>query len=230
VAGVLSVLLAAGRRRAQALSEQTRAGQLGYNALLRGAGRGLDPALSAAAVTLTRWGSWRGARDVGSARSVSVARGLPMLTLPFLVVFGLLLGAVNTSGHARARGAGHVGAARLELLFSCAVTPEPGHARVPARVDVGLIVLIGLAMNSRIAVMLSMMAFVAAAMLVPVLAPAEVDLVNTLGLNAMLPRCARRRVFVPGGGFRTRSRWARRGVHPCWVSSSERSARWACRC
>jgi len=68
-------------------------------------------------------------------------------------------------------------------------------------------------------------------MLVPVLAPGEVDLVNTLGLNAMLTAVAlAARVVRARAWVRTRSRWAGRGVHRAGLGAAERMRAMGVRC
>jgi len=131
----------AGTARVLRLSpEQTRAGQLGYNALLVGLGVASILPLSAAAVDADRGGG-RGGVLVTSVlhASVSVARGLPMLTAAVPRRVRAAAGAVNTSGLMHvARGARTCGPRGWSCLFSCAGTSRAWAPLVCLpRVDVG---------------------------------------------------------------------------------------------
>lgn len=182
--GVASVFLALATARALGLSpEQRRSGQLSYNALMVG--------LAVAAVApLTQ--ATLGVLVVAVVASVlvtaalhvalGVGYGLPVLTLPFLAVFYLTVGALPP-------GAAHVTAADPGLVPS--YLRALGSILCAPRVDAGLLVLAALLLHSRVAAALSFAAFALVWRVSPALAP-------TLGLNGLLVAMALGAVwFIP---------------------------------
>lgn len=184
LAGVSSVLLALATASALGLPpEQRRSGQLSYNALMVGlALSALTPptpfALGVLAVAVVASVLVTAALHL----ALGVGHGLPLLTLPFLAVFYLTVGALPP---AAAYPLSHAGllSSYLQALGSILCAP---------RVDAGLLVLAALLLHSRIAAALSLAVFALAFRLAPALAP-------TLGLNAMLVAMALGAVwFIPG--------------------------------
>jgi len=185
LAGVSSVLLALATASALGLPpEQRRSGQLSYNALMVGlALSALSPpspfALGVLAVAVVASVLVTAALHL----ALGVGHGLPVLTLPFLAVFYLTVGALPQGAAPLALSEGGLLASYLQALGSILCAP---------RVDAGLLVLAALLLHSRIAAALSLSVFALAFHLSPALAP-------SLGLNAMLVAMALGAVwFIPG--------------------------------
>ena len=185
LAGVASVLLALATASALGLPpEQRRSGQLSYNALMVGlALSALTPpspfALGVLVVAVVASVLVTAALHL----ALGVGHGLPVLTLPFLAVFYLTIGALPQGAAPLALSEGGLLASYLQALGSILCAP---------RVDAGLLVLAALLLHSRIAAALSLSVFALAFHLSPALAP-------SLGLNAMLVAMALGAVwFIPG--------------------------------
>lgn len=183
LAGVASVLLALSAARALGLSpEQRRSGQLSYNALMVGLALSALTPLTPAALGVLAVAVVASVLVTAALHlALGVGYGLPVLTLPFLAVFYLTVGALPPGAPHALADAG-LGPSYLRALGSIVCAP---------RVDAGLAVLAALLLHSRIAAALSLAAFALAWRLAPGLAP-------TLGLNGMLVAMALGAVwFIP---------------------------------
>ncbi|MEZ4393776.1 MAG: urea transporter [Polyangiales bacterium] len=188
-AGLFAVGVSVATARALRLPpEQIRSGQLSYNALMVGlAMAALAPATwaSLALLTLAAAASVLAASALDLA--LRVGHGLPVLTLPFLVTFYLAMGTFPP-------GAAHP-AAPVDALAGA--IPEGvlagwlralGAILCAPRLDAGALVLVALALHSRVALALSLAGFALAftlcrALVGDVCAP---WLAATAGLNGML--------------------------------------------
>ncbi|MEL6177953.1 MAG: urea transporter, partial [Myxococcota bacterium] len=179
----------------------TRSGAFGYNALLIGLGGAamLAPSIEATVMTLVAAaGSVLVTAALQSALSTSFA--LPVLTLPFLGVFYMLMGSAPLFD----LGAG---AAMTDPLASHLALPTPvtmylrslGAIFFAPRVDVGLAVVVALLVYSRIGWMLSVVGFALAWLMgVHLIGLPAAVLPLVLGYNFMLTAIALGGVwFVP---------------------------------
>jgi urea transporter/murein DD-endopeptidase MepM/ murein hydrolase activator NlpD len=199
--GILAVFVSTITSLALSFDRDTIAsGAFGYNALLVGLGvgatfTGLSPALptvvlaSIATVVVT-----------AALRSWLAPVALPPLSLPFLAVFYLLLGA---AGLARLPYGPFLSTASVldsvlpDLVLAYLRTL--GSLFFLARADAGLLVLVALTVNSRIGTALSLLSFGAVVILDRhVLSLADGSMLHVLGYNAVLTGIALGGVwFVP---------------------------------
>jgi murein DD-endopeptidase MepM/ murein hydrolase activator NlpD/urea transporter len=199
-AGLASVLLALGAARALKLSpEQSRSGQLAYNALMVGLALA---ALAPPTATTFALGAVAVVASVMVTASMhlmlGVRHGLPVLTLPFLAVFYTTLGAAPAGVSAHLHGP-EIDTVR-ELLPPLVYTylQSIGSFLFLPRVDAGLIVLCAFIGHSRIATCLSFAGFALAWTIAPEFAHADPAFVPMLGLNCMLVAVALGSVwFIP---------------------------------
>ncbi|MEI8254522.1 MAG: urea transporter, partial [Deltaproteobacteria bacterium] len=200
VAGLASVLLAITVARVMRLApEGTDAGAHSYSALLVGLGAAmvipppfppLASLLAALAVLVA----------VSLTASLGAALTLPALTLPFLAAFYLLLSALALGHTAHLAPATDPGPLALALpVWARAYLRALGALLFLPRVDAGVMVLLALALHSRIAVFLSAVGFAVVYPLALGAAPShDASLVIGLGLNGMLVAMALGGVwFVP---------------------------------
>ena len=177
--------------------ESVRAGDYGYGALLVGLGLGQTFAPGPATAALLVAGAAASVIATAALRTWLGTVSLPVLTLPFLAVFQLVLGAAASAG--------------AEPL-SHAWDPSPLADALPAglvlfvrslgglfflpRLDAGALVLLALVFHSRIAASLAASAFTAVLLLAGRMAalPAGAG-VEALGYNAMLTAMALGGVF-----------------------------------
>jgi len=203
VAGLASALLATGVARLLSFEpDAIRAGLFGYNALLVGLGVAAVLPHSGITLGLGVLGVVASVLATAAFRSaLSVTWGLPVLTLPFLSVFYLVLGAAPLLG---------------QPLLPLASPSVPLDAWLPEalrdylrclgaifflpRADAGALVLAALAMYSRIGVLLSIGAWAIAFLLgLPLLTHASPLLSWVVGYNFVLVAVALGGVwFVPG--------------------------------
>lgn len=201
--GLAAVLLATAIARGLGYAEDAvRDGLFGYNALLVGIGVAALLPLDAVAVGLGTVAVFATVLATAAARSVLwQSYGLPVLTVPFLVVFYLVLGAAPLLGaHLiplpppdAPLDALLTGAARDYLRSLGAIFFLP-------RTDAGALVLLALAAFSRIGVVLSLLGFgVAYCMGLPILLESTDLLAWVIGYNFILVAVALGGVwFVPG--------------------------------
>ncbi|MGM0576716.1 MAG: urea transporter [Myxococcota bacterium] len=204
LAGALAVVLSIAAARLLGLSpDVTRAGLYGYSALLVGLGMavlfepepGLWGVLAVGVVMAV-------VATAGFHASVGQVLGVPSLTLPFLAVFWLILGALPLLGFTR-------------VPFEIVPSPLDAHLPRPVlaylqsfgavfflpRVEVGLGVALALLVHSRIAALLSVLGFAVAWILGGDVTLAQPDAVMRLimGYNFMLTAVALGGIwFVPG--------------------------------
>ena len=165
--GLLAVLVALGTAAALRLPpEQARSGQLSYNALLLGLCLASSPHVTPGTIA---------AIVVAAAASVLVAsalhatlgvgHGLPVLTLPFLVVGWLGVGALGPAWHAAPLG-DPVGV-RLGVGFVPSFLRALASLLCVPRVDAGALVFAALLVHSRIAAALAAVTFAVAFTIAP---------------------------------------------------------------
>jgi urea transporter len=198
VAGALAVLVATGLALLLDFERDAVAsGDYGYCALLVGLGVGQTFGVTVPAAALLVAGASASVLLTSALRSYLGAAGLPVLSLPFLGAFQLVLGAAGAAGVAHLphpvdpSGLAAVLPAGLVLF----VRSLGGLFFLP-RLDSGALLFVALVMHSRIAASLAASAFTAALLFaarVPAL-PEGVG-VETLGYNAMLAAMALGGVF-----------------------------------
>ena len=202
LAGLASVLLATGLARLLNLSEDlVRSGLFGYNALLVGLGGAALLPVGPGALLLTALAVLASVFVTAALHSaLGSTFNLPVLTLPFLLVFPLLMAAATTVGLPVARLAADPVAPFLGLPAPLNLFLQSlGAVFFLPRVDAGLLVLLALVAYSRVGVVLAMMGFGISQLLGMTLAgPATETLPVVLGYNFMLTAVALGGVwFVP---------------------------------
>ena len=165
LAGLASVLLATGVARLLHLCEDNvRSGLLGYNALLVGLGGTALLPPGPAALLLTALAVVASVFVTAALHSaLGSTFNLPVLTLPFLLVFPLLMAAASTLGLPVGKLAEDPLAAHLALPGSVTLFFQSlGAVFFLPRVDAGLLVLVALVVYSRVGVVLAILGFVMA--------------------------------------------------------------------
>ncbi len=197
--GLAAVVIAVATARALRLApDRIESGSLTYSALMVG--------LALAAVSPPSVGSL-GLLVMASAMSVlasssldlalRVSHSLPILTMPFLVAYYLALGAVPAAAPMAAPPVDALAGSLPEGLVSTWIR-ELGAILCAPRVDAGALVLVALALHSRIATALSFAGFALAWTLTRAVVGPESALAATAGLNGMLAAIAVGSVwFIP---------------------------------
>ncbi len=202
LAGLASVLLATGMARLLNLSEdQVRSGLFGYNALLVGLGGTALLPPGPAALLLTALAVVASVFVTAALHSaLGSTFNLPVLTVPFLLVFPLLMAAATTLGMTVGKLGSDPVAAYLGLpgpvnLFLQSL----GAVFFLPRVDAGLLVLAALVVYSRVGVVLAVLGFSISQLLGMTLAGQPSELLPVvLGYNFILTAVALGGVwFVP---------------------------------
>lgn len=165
--GIVAVVAAFGVTRLFGLSDSlTQTGLFGYNALLVGLGAGVLFGATLDALALTAIGIFAAVFMTAALYSaLGYYFELPPLTLPFLFVFYLVLGAARVldvplspmlpESSALLQGLPHAVELYLQSLGALFFLP---------RAEVGIVVLLALLVHSRIAVLLSLFGFAIAAL------------------------------------------------------------------
>ena len=162
LAGLASVLLATGMARLLNLSEdQVRSGLFGYNALLVGLGGTALLPPGPAALLLTALAVVASVFVTAALHSaLGSTFNLPVLTLPFLLVFPLLMASATTLEMTVGKLAADPVAAYLGLPAPVNLFLQSlGAVFFLPRVDAGLLVLAALLAYSRVGVVLAIMGF-----------------------------------------------------------------------
>jgi urea transporter len=200
--GAGAVLLATSLAYAMNLSRDAICdGLFGYNALLIGvAGAALLP-LAPVTVGLVALTAAASVPATAATRALlGTSFGLPVLTVPFLLTVWLLVGAAATAGVPTSPLAATAGSVDLAIPDAVrAYLQALGAIFFLPRVDVGLLVLAALVSFSRIAVVLTVVAFAPVHLLGAATLAGYSDYQVLLGLNAVLTAIAIGGIwFVPG--------------------------------
>jgi murein DD-endopeptidase MepM/ murein hydrolase activator NlpD len=197
-AGAIAVLAATAIAHLLDLDpEQVRSGDYGYGALLVGLGVGQTFGLGAAGLVLIGAGAFASVLFTASLRAFFGGASLPVLSLPFVAAFPLVLGAAAAFGVARLPISGDPTPFASSLPASVVVFVRSlGALFFLPRLDAGALIFAALLLHSRIAASLAAAAFTAALFFAGRAAalPEGVSL-EGLGINAMLASMALGGVF-----------------------------------